>query len=80
LRKALSPPIQLALLPPAGQFPFQMRVAGGPNRACVIETSTNLTQWWPVDTNTTSSAGTIDFTDSQSAASFQRFYRAVAAP
>ncbi len=80
VRKALSPPIRLTVLPGAGSGPVSLRLSGGPNRTCVIEASTNLVTWGPVFTNTTSAGGTFDFTDEQSADAAQRFYRAVSAP
>ncbi len=80
LRKALSPPILLTVIPAAGNGPFQLHLAGGPNRTCIIQVSTNLTSWSPVFTNTTATSGTFDFIDSQSTNSAQRFYRAVSTP
>ena len=80
LRNALSPPIRLtAMAAPAGG-PFSLRVFGGPNRTCVIERTADLTSWMPILTNTTSAAGSFDFTDSQSGIPAQRFYRAVSTP
>jgi subtilisin family serine protease len=75
LHKALSPPIQLT---PLAASPFQFRVAAGPGRECVIESSTNLAGWAPVYTNTTSAGGTFDFTNTL--ANPPRFFRATAAP
>jgi subtilisin family serine protease len=80
LRKALSPPIQLTPLSAPGVLPFQFRVAGGPNRTCVIEVSTNLAGWSPVFTDTTSASGSFDFTDDQSTSSTRRFFRATSTP
>jgi subtilisin family serine protease len=80
VRKALSPPITLALIGSAGGGSFPMRVSGGPNRQIVIEFTTDLTTWTPVFTNTTSAAGTFDFEDVPSASPTQRFYRATAEP
>ena len=77
LRKALSPPLGLKVLPSAPTLPVQMRLTAGPRRSCVIQVSTNLGAWSSVFTNTTSDAGTFDFTDSQSTNAPQRFYRAV---
>ncbi|MBC8095004.1 MAG: S8 family serine peptidase [Akkermansiaceae bacterium] len=77
LRKALSPPIQLTLLSTAGNLPLQLRVNAGPNRNCVLEVTTNLTSWSPLFTNTTSAAGTFDFTDNAPTNSPRRFFRAV---
>jgi subtilisin family serine protease len=79
-RNALSPPIRLKPLPGMSGDPFRLRVSGGPNRACVIEATTNLTSWTPIFTNTTSAAGTFDFADPQSASFTHRFYRAVGEP
>jgi subtilisin family serine protease len=76
LRKALSPPVQLTLLSTNGTLPLQLRVNVGPNRSCVIESSTNLTSWLPIHTNTTSAAGTFDYTDGASTNSSRYFYRA----
>jgi subtilisin family serine protease len=80
LRNALSPPINLAVLPAAGSAPFQLRLSGGPNRTCIIQVSTNLTSWSSIYTNTTSPNGTFDFADASSTNSTQRFYRAVSSP
>ena len=60
--------------------PFQLRVNGGLNRTCVVEAATNLMTWSPIFTNATSTNGTFDFTDSQSANLPQRFFRATASP
>jgi len=79
LRKALSPPIQLTPLTNCAA-PFALRVNGGPNRACVVEFTTNHTAWSPVFTNTTSTNGSFDFTDAASANSPRRYYRAVSTP
>jgi subtilisin family serine protease len=73
LRNALSPPIKLNVLAAA---PFQLRLSGGPNHECVIESSTNLASWSPVYTNTTGASGTFDYTDNTSTNSVRRFYRA----
>jgi len=60
--------------------PFQLRVNGGLNRTCVLEATSNLMNWSPIFTNATSTNGTFDFTDSQSANLPQRFFRATASP
>jgi len=78
LRKALSPPIRLTVLP-ANMPPFQLRVTAGPNRTCVVQVTTDFT-WSPVVTNMTSAEGFFDFADTGSGDSTKRFYRAVAAP
>ena len=80
LRKALSPPISLAALPAASGGPFHLRVSAGPNRACVVQFSTDLRNWSPIVTNATSAIGTFDFFDDQPATAAQRFFRAVSAP
>lgn len=79
LRKALSPPIQLTPLSLPGETPFQLRVSAGPNRVCVLEVTTNLTNWSSIVTNTTSAGGTFDFTDNESANLTPRFFRVVSA-
>ena len=80
IRKALSPSIRLTPLSLPGALPFQLRVAGGADRACVIEVSTNLTSWLPVFTNTTAANGSFDFTDHQSTSSVRRFFRSRSTP
>jgi len=80
LRKALSPPMRLTSISVAGALPYQVRVSAGPNRSCVIESSINLTDWWPVHTNTTSATGTFDYTAATSTNAPQYFFRAVSAP
>ncbi len=77
LRNALSPPIRLLPLASAANGPVQLRVSAGPNRTCVIQAAPDLAGWSPIFTNTTSSAGTFDYTDIQSTNLAQRFYRAV---
>jgi subtilisin family serine protease len=80
LRKALSPPVQLTPLSVPAVGPFQLRVAGGANRTCVIEVSTNLTNWSAIFTNTTAAGGSFDFTDNQSSRAARRFFRATSTP
>ena len=80
LHNALSPVISLAVIPTAANQPFQLRLSGGPNRLCVIESTTNLTSWLPVYTNTTAANGTFDFADNGSTNSSRRFFRAVSTP
>jgi subtilisin family serine protease len=79
LRKALSPPIYLSGTAASGGL-FELHVSCGPNRTCVIEVSTNLANWSPVFTNTTSTNGTFDYTDLQSTNLTRRFYRASSTP
>lgn len=80
LRQALSPPLQLTIVSAPTNAPFQLRVAGGPNRTCVVEASITLTNWAPILTNVTSTNGTFDFADFDSTNILRRFYRATAAP
>jgi len=77
LRKALSPPIQLTSLSTDGNLPFRLRVNAGPNRLCIIEASTNLTNWSSVFTNTTSSSGWFDYTNGVPVNTSNQFFRAV---
>jgi len=58
---------------------LQLAVAGGLNRVCTVEISTNLAAWSPVYTNTATTNGTFIFTDTV-ASSSPRFYRATASP
>lgn len=79
LRKALNPDIWLsAVAPSPSAGKFQMRLSTGANRLCVIQASTNLFNWTPVFTNTTSTNGTFDFTNSIGLP--PQFFRAVATP
>ena len=72
LRKALTP-IRLAVTAAAGKSPFQLNVSATTNLTCVIQVSTNLVSWSPLCTNTTSSTGTFEFTDTQSTNCPRRF-------
>jgi subtilisin family serine protease len=76
LRKALSPEVWLE---PLADAPLQFRVFGGPNRVCVVDTSTNLTTWDSVYIDTTGARGSFDYT-SALPASPQRFFRARSTP
>jgi hypothetical protein len=77
LAKAMST-IRLAASPFTNGPAFQFSVSGGLNRTCSVEASTNLADWSPVFTNTSSTNGTFGFTD-LTTNSPQRFYRAAAA-
>jgi hypothetical protein len=79
LRKALRT-IRVATIPTPSGEPFQLRVSGGLNRICTVEASTNLTDWSPIFTNTTSMDGTFEFTDDSSTNLPRHFFRATAAP
>jgi subtilisin family serine protease len=79
LREALSPAINISLLSPvASGAPVEMRVSAGPRRLCVVEACATLPAWVPIHTNTTSAAGTFEFTDCDGLP--RRFYRVTAAP
>ena len=78
LAKALNPPIWLTSVATTDAGRFQLRLSTGANRECVIQTSTDLTGWTPVYTNTTAPDGTFDFTNSLGSPA--QFFRAVAAP
>ncbi len=80
LQKAIGPPIRLTASPPLSNGSFPLQLSGDPNRTYVIQLTTNLTSWVTVFTNTTSTNGTFDFTDDQSANSAVRFYRAFSSP
>jgi len=75
VRKALSPDIQLTM---TGALPFRFSVAAGPNRQCIVESSTNLLNWTSIATNTTSTNGTFLFTNNVTVP--PQFFRAFAAP
>jgi subtilisin family serine protease len=79
LRKALTPILLTGIATP-GNGPFQLHVSATTNLTCIIQASPGLTGWLPIFTNTTSAAGTFDFTDTQSTNWTHRFYRAVASP
>jgi subtilisin family serine protease len=79
LRKALRT-IRVTTTPFGNSGPFQLHVSGGLNRTCAIEATTNLVNWSPIFTNTTSTNGTFDFADDQSTNLSQRFFRATGSP
>src|SRR5205823_2148587 len=66
LFKALSPPIDLTVVPGADGGPFQLHLSTGANRSCVIQSSPDLSAWTPIFTNITASDGTFDFVDTNS--------------
>ena len=57
---------------------FQLHLTTGANRECVLQVSTNLTSWTAIYTNTTSTNGTIDFTNTIGLP--RQFFRATATP
>ncbi len=78
LRKALNPDIRLSPAAAASPGTFQLHLATGANRVCTIQSSTNLSDWTSVYTNTTSTNGTFDFTNGLGAP--HQFFRATAVP
>jgi len=57
---------------------FQIPITGAPGQSCVIQTSTNLTDWEPIYTNIL--GGEFQFSDTNIAAWPHRFFRAVTPP
>src|SRR4030095_13842106 len=55
----------------------QFTLTGHANTLYVIQSSTNLTSWTPILTNSTSGAGILKFVDSGVLGYTQRYYRAV---
>jgi subtilisin family serine protease len=80
LRNALSPPLRLKTALSAGQPSLALHVSAGPNQSCVIQASTNLSNWSPIVTNSTSGSGSFDYIDPQFTNAPRRFYRAVSTP
>ena len=78
LRKALNPDIWLSPLAGGDASGLPWQLATGPNRQCVIQTSTNLANWTAFYTNTTSTNGTFDFTNA--IGSSRLFFRGTAMP
>ena len=79
LRKALRT-VGVAAVPAGGGNSFQLRVSGGLHRTCVVEVTSNLMNWSPIFTNTTSTNGTFDYADNPPTNWPQRFFRAMASP
>ncbi len=63
LKKALNPPIWLNPVATTNSGVFDLHLATGANRQCVIQASADLLNWRPVFTNTTSTDGTFDYTN-----------------
>jgi hypothetical protein len=80
LFKALSPTIDLSVVPGTNGGPFQLIVSTGPDRVCIIQSSPDLFNWFPVFTNTTDTNGVFNFVDENSTNAPQLFYRAVSTP
>jgi len=68
-------PLQAALRGSSTNGVFQLTVKAQPNFTYVIEGSTNLASWLPLDTNTASPEGTIIFTDTNGSSISERYYR-----
>lgn len=80
LWKALSPPIDLSVIPATNGLPAQLQLSSDANRVCTIESSTDLVTWTPIFTNTTDTNGVFDFTDGAFPGAGQKFYRAASTP
>jgi uncharacterized delta-60 repeat protein len=57
------------------QMPFAFKLVGPGNQPVVIECSTNLQSWFPLQTNVVPADGLLPFTDLDSATQSRRFYR-----
>jgi subtilisin family serine protease len=80
LRNAFHPPIRLASMGFTPDGFFQLRVSCGPNQTVIIQAAPDLANWSPVFTNTSSSTGTLEFTDTVSGTLSRHFYRAAGSP
>jgi hypothetical protein len=75
-------PVPLSILTTDSNFGltngyFGFDVAGPPGSNVVIQTSTDLQTWLPLQTNTLNPTGLLYFSDTQSPATTQRFYNVV---
>lgn len=79
LFRALSSPNapSLQIISAVAGSPLQLRLTGTASQTYVLETSTNLLNWSPINTNTTSASGILDFADRDPANHSSKFYRAV---
>jgi hypothetical protein len=75
MKPVIVPPPQATTLTPVGfvNGKFSLNVSGDANYQCVVQVSTNLVDWVPVQTNTTP----FTFTDLDSGQFGERYYRAV---
>jgi hypothetical protein len=71
----VSPPVTLAS-PRMTASGFSLQVPGVAGASCIIEASTNLTDWTPLFTNN-ASAGNVTFTDITATNRSFRYYRVV---
>jgi len=67
----------LSAVPNIGDGLLHWKLAAGPRRVCIIQTSTNLLSWSAISTNTTPDNGLIEFSEPQPVVSARRFYRAI---
>jgi hypothetical protein len=77
-------PVSLAIITTDAAFGFTngvfgFDVSGPPGSNVVVQASTNLQTWFPLQTNLLGS-GLLYFSDPQSPANVQRFYRAQLSP
>jgi subtilisin family serine protease len=79
LQKALSPPISISVNMLLGGI-FELNVFADPNRSCTIEASSDLFDWQPIVTNTTSTLGSFNYVDLSATNFSRRFYRATSTP
>ena len=74
LARALGLRPQLTVLP-TGPGLVVLRITAEPGSSCVIQTSTNLSNWSPLLTNTIPPGGILNYTNSSPGSSSKRFYR-----
>ncbi len=72
---SVATPLQATLRGSSSNGVFQLIVKAQPNFTYVIEGSTNLTSWLPLDTNTASPVGLFNFSDTNGASISERYYR-----
>lgn len=55
---------------------FRLRVFGDPGVTCVVDASSDLQSWIPLETNTVPNDGVFEFQDNHASGLVKRFYRA----
>jgi hypothetical protein len=75
-------PVPVSILTTDGNFGFTngyfgFDISGPPGSNVIIQTSTDLQTWTPLQTNQLNTNGLLYFSDTQSSISSQRFYQAV---
>jgi subtilisin family serine protease len=80
IANALAGSIQLRAVGMGADGSFRLRVLSAPNQPFILRAAANLTSWFAVITNSTSDAGTYDFSDAPNSGPARRYYRASAAP